>query len=92
VARLAGIPDRVIRRSKKILARIEENQGETMRAPQLREGRDQGAVGHVQLALFSKPERYLIEKIQKIDISKMTPIDALNCLHALQEKTKTLVN
>jgi DNA mismatch repair protein MutS len=92
VARLAGIPEKVIRRSKKILARIEENQGDVIASSRDLQGQVLAPKGHIQLSLFSKPERYLFDKIQNIDITKMAPIDALNCLHALQEKTKNMVN
>jgi DNA mismatch repair protein MutS len=46
---------------------------------------------HVQLHLFSRPDHIIIDKLQKLDISKMTPLDALNCLNELQEKSKTVV-
>ncbi|MBW2598379.1 MAG: hypothetical protein JRC55_07290, partial [Deltaproteobacteria bacterium] len=47
--------------------------------------------GQVQLNLFSRPDQFVIEKLQKLDISKMTPLDALNCLDELKEKAKTVV-
>ena len=46
---------------------------------------------HVQLHLFSRPDHFIIKKLQKLDISKMTPLDALNYLNELQEKSKTIV-
>jgi len=47
--------------------------------------------GEVQLSLFSRSDQFVIEKLQKLDISKMTPLDALNCLDELKEKAKTVV-
>jgi DNA mismatch repair protein MutS len=47
--------------------------------------------GQIQLNLFSSPDQFVIEKLQKLDISKMTPLDALNCLDELKEKAKTVV-
>jgi len=43
----------------------------------------------VQLDLFSKKETKLIEQLSDTDISKMTPLEALNFLNELQEKLKT---
>jgi DNA mismatch repair ATPase MutS len=39
----------------------------------------------VQLSLFRPPEEVIMEKLQKLDISSMTPLDALNYLHRLKE-------
>ena len=90
VARLAGIPEGVIRRSKMILARIEAGQhpfaGNRSRA----EKRAQHPQGHVQLGLFSPQERKLLEALQMMDVSRMTPIDALNALNELQRKAKSI--
>ncbi len=40
----------------------------------------------VQLNLFRQPETFIIEKLQQLDISKTTPIEALNYLNELKEK------
>jgi len=91
VARLAGIPDRVIQRAKKILYHI-ENDKHGLKSPAFMiEDGDVLKKGQVQLNLFSGPDQYVIEKLQKLDISKMTPLDALNCLNKLKEKAKTIV-
>ena len=91
VARLAGIPDRVIKRAKKILFNI-ENGEYSMKSPAfLSENIDALQKRQLQLNLFSKPDQFVIEKLQKLDISKMTPLDALNCLNELKEKAKTVV-
>ncbi|MEJ2657295.1 MAG: DNA mismatch repair protein MutS [Desulfobacterales bacterium] len=91
VARLAGIPKAVIRRAKKILYDIENNEYGLKGSSVLTEGLSVSGKSHVQLHLFSKPDHFILEKLQKLDISKMTPLDALNCLNELQEKAKTIV-
>ena len=91
VARLAGIPDPVIRRAKKILYDIENNECGLKGSPVWTEGANISTKGPVQLHLFSKPDHFILEKLQQLDISKMTPLDALNCLNELQEKAKTIV-
>jgi DNA mismatch repair protein MutS len=45
--------------------------------------------GPVQLDLFRKPENPILDKLSKSDISRMTPLEALNFLNELQEKLKT---
>lgn len=91
VARLAGIPDQVIMRAKKILFNIENGEHNLIGSPVLTEEINDSKKEQVQLNLFRKPDQFVIEKLQKLDISKMTPLDALNYLNELQEKAKTVV-
>ena len=91
VARLAGIPGPVIRRAKKILYDIENDEHGLRGAFALSEDLNASEKKHVQLNLFSRADHFIIEKLQKLDISKMTPLDALNYLNELQEKSKTIV-
>jgi DNA mismatch repair protein MutS len=88
VARLAGIPDQVVRRAKKILYHIETSEDGIAAAPVLTSGKDIDSNVQVQLNLFRRTEHVVVEKLQKLDISKMTPLEALNCLNELQEKAK----
>lgn len=89
VARLAGIPDQVIRRAKKILYHIENSENGIACSPVLASSEEVAPQAQVQLNLFRRPEQLVIEKLQKLDISKMTPLEALNCLNELHEKAKT---
>jgi DNA mismatch repair protein MutS len=89
VARLAGIPHTVIGRAKKILYNIEQGEYDSIGSPCLiREDKDVTR-GPVQLDLFRKPENPVLDKLSKADISRMTPLEALNFLNELQEKLKT---
>jgi len=40
------------------------------------------------LGLFKKPENVVLKRLQKLDITRMTPLEAINCLNELQEKAK----
>ncbi len=82
VARLAGIPDGVIRRAKKILTTI-ENREQAPQAAIVSEAVESD--GFTQLSLFRKPETIIIENLQKMDMIRMTPIDALTALNELHE-------
>ena len=89
VARLAGIPDRVIGRAKKILYSIENEEQDLTDAFS---DQDTPQTGPVQMDLFSKKEHFFVEKLSKLDISKMTPLEALNYLNELREKAKGIAN
>jgi DNA mismatch repair protein MutS len=80
VARLAGIPPAVIARAKKILYGIENGEHAFAgggRQPVAR-------ATPVQLDLFRGAEHQALERLRALDISAMTPLDALNCLSRLQ--------
>jgi DNA mismatch repair protein MutS len=89
VARLAGIPARVIQRAKRILYKIEQGEYNSGGTPVLINEDAPGEKGPVQLELFSKKENKLIEALAEADISTMTPLEALNYLNELKEKLKT---
>ena len=89
VARLAGIPAWVIQRAKRILYKIEQGEYNSGGAPGLISGDKPAAKGPVQLDLFNRAEHKLIEELTTMDIARMTPLEALNFLNALQEKLKT---
>ncbi len=92
VARLAGIPEPVIRRSKQILAQIEAGMHPKPESgPPGAAATGKLADGHVQLGLFSPMERKLVETLQMIDVSRITPVDALNILNDLQIKAQSVV-
>jgi DNA mismatch repair protein MutS len=88
VARLAGIPEPVIKRAKKILYNIE--QGEFAGGPSAMRAitHEKTRHGPVQLNLFHQPESRIVEKLNQADVSRMTPLDALNFLNELQEEAK----
>lgn len=91
VARLAGMPESVVRRSKAILARIEAGMHPKAAEKQMAGIKPGKRDGHVQLGLFSPVERKLVETLQMLELSRMTPIDALNTLNDLQIKAHTVV-
>jgi DNA mismatch repair protein MutS len=85
VARLAGIPDAVIHRSKKILDRIEQlaPAGQDVKIQWDALGKE--GQNPVQLDLFQSAERKIMRHLQSIDINTTTPIDALEMLQRLQQ-------
>ncbi|WDP89191.1 MAG: DNA mismatch repair protein MutS [Desulfobacter sp.] len=94
VARLAGVPDRIIDMAKGVLASVETHQApqpEVMPGPvdskpakkkkKTRKARDDG-----QMDLFAGPDTELKKMLDKVDIALMTPLDALNFLNELKQK------
>jgi DNA mismatch repair protein MutS len=86
VARLAGIPPEVIARAKKILYRIENEHAAMPEAAAAKTARP----SPVQLDLFRKHEARLAEQLKSLDLSGMTPLEAMNCLDRLQEMARAL--
>ncbi len=86
VARLAGLPSAVIERAKQILAKLEgaESDRENLREAS---GSTQ-PMEPVQMALFGSVDRRLREELKRIDVSRMTPMEAMNLLHGLSEEAK----
>ena len=85
VARLAGMPAPVIERAKDILAGLESTRDARDFFPAGRQGT---AEAPAQMALFSDSEKRLREQLSQIDVSSMTPMDAMNTLYRLTEEIK----
>ncbi len=81
VARLAGIPDTVIRHARDILDDIES--GRRRFTGISKAGISTCRSAHEQLRLFQPPENPAIERLRTLDIINMTPLAALNCLNEL---------
>ncbi|MGH7829143.1 MAG: DNA mismatch repair protein MutS [Candidatus Binatia bacterium] len=86
VARLAGLPPSVIQRAKEILKNLEGGELDDKGRPRLAQGSrpDDPA----QMALFAAPDSKLREDLKRIDVSTLTPLEALNLLHGLTEEAK----
>ena len=86
VARLAGVPRRVVERAKQILAQLEdehldaEGRSKTSRRAQRIKTRD------LQLTLFAAPEHPIVGALRDLNLDDTTPRAALDWLHAWQTK------
>ncbi len=86
VARIAGLPGDVIRRAKEILDHLERTEVDADGAPRLaRNFRENTADTAVQLGLFGPRDQKLREWIKDLDITSMTPLEALVELNRLKE-------
>jgi DNA mismatch repair protein MutS len=86
VGRLAGLPPAVIERAKQILHNLESGEAEGKRADTEKSGTDVDEP--MQMALFGSIERKLSEELRKLDVSQLSPIEALNLLHKWSEEAK----
>lgn len=89
VARLAGIPKRVIRRAKEILKNLEEHEisarGRTATLRKKLEQNPQVELFEVMLDKAEEQEPYL-DKIRELDLDEMTPIEAWQFLKDMQDE------
>lgn len=81
VARLAGLPESLLKRADVILEELEKEGGGTVPAqrPVVQEPSPMGD------SLFSSP---VIDKLLGVDVSSMTPIEAISFLYSLQKDAK----
>lgn len=96
VAKLAGVPDMIIGRAKEIVEQLCDNDitekiqsitvnvtGEKKKVPKYDE------VDLTQMSLFDTvTDEDVLNELKEVDISNLTPMDALNTLYRLQNKLK----
>ena len=97
VARLAGVPDSVIDRAKEISSWLEETDV-TDKAKNLqvrtsakkKEGVREAVPAEKQMSLFDiyPADHPVLKELAELDVSNMTPIQALNTLYELQKRLK----
>ena len=86
VARLAGLPSSVVQRAKEILRNLEGGELDEKGRPRLARGHQGGE--QAQIPLFGAAHDKIGEELKKLDVSVLTPVEALNILHDLVEKAK----
>ena len=84
VARLAGLPDTIIRRAKEVLANLEKEELNETGVPRFA-GRKLKK-GTVQLDLFSSVTDTIITEIRNLELKHLTPEEALNKLAEIKKK------
>ena len=86
VASLAGLPSSVVQRAKDILKNLEGGELDEGGRPRLA-GASSGN-DPAQMVLFTPSDTKLREELRRIDVSVLTPVEALNLLHGLVEESK----
>ena len=94
VAKLAGIPDTVIQRAKELVAQLSDNditrKVQDIAVFQSKSEAKKQALDEVdlkQISLFDTvKDEDIIQELKSIEIATLTPLEALNTLHSLQNK------
>lgn len=79
VARLAGVPEEVVGRAREILENLEGGELDEVGRPTIakrKQSRQKDRTG--QLSLFMSAEDHIIGELKGVDVTQMTPLDALN--------------
>jgi DNA mismatch repair protein MutS len=76
VAQMAGLPEVVTKRAREILSNLEKREERAKRKDEF------------QINLFEYKDNELKDVIDKIDVEKMTPLEALNKLQELKKLSK----
>jgi DNA mismatch repair protein MutS len=85
VAKLAGLPPEVIGRAREVLAEHETAEHRLSRelaSDELQPG------GAVQLTMFTPLSQKIVDQLRETDLDRLTPLEALNLLHALKQQVK----
>ena len=80
VAKLAGVPERVISRAKVILSELEAQGGPVGRAG------PEAAAAPPQFSLEDMSARAVTDRLRAADIDTLTPIEAMNLLYQLKKE------
>ncbi len=89
VARLAGLPAEVIERAKELLVQLEKGETTFLAQPAVARKRGRPVRGRepgIQLGLFRPSAEWLQDSILSLDLDRLTPLAALQTLHALKEQ------
>ncbi len=91
VAKLAGLPKEVIDRAKIILTEFEKGEELSVKsiAPEFDASeRVIRLEKTIQMPVISPQEKQILDELQKIDLNKLTPLEALNLIAGLKKKLK----
>jgi DNA mismatch repair protein MutS len=87
VARLAGLPGKVIARAREILSRHEQT--EHTLSERLTARPDEAKAGPVQLTIFTPLNADVVNAIERADLDNLKPIEALNLLAELKKQIQS---
>ncbi len=90
VARLAGVPQRVLRRAREVLRAHERAERHELAAEVAPGGVSAPAslLDPVQLTLFTPLSQRIVDRIEALEVDTLTPLQALNLLQELKEELR----
>jgi DNA mismatch repair protein MutS len=84
VARLAGVPRGVVERAKEILAQLEDEHLDAEGRPRIA-AREKPRKSERQRSLFAPAEHPLVEELRRLDLERITPLEAFELLRRWRE-------
>jgi len=84
VAKLAGLPDEVVKRAREVLA---EHENVESRMSALLAG-DSPVPQAAQLTIFTPLSQPVLERLRELDLNNLTPLEALNLLAELKKQVQ----
>ena len=84
VAKLAGLPQNIINRSKEILKMLDFNTNPSNNA----KNKNIQEISQLTLSEPNPEAKEIINKLKNIDVSVLTPVESMNILYSLVEMTK----
>ena len=85
VAKLAGLPEEVVRRAREVLA--EHENVEARMSAQLASG-ESPSPRAAQLTIFTPLSQPVLERLRELDLNRTTPLEALNLLAELKAQVQ----
>jgi DNA mismatch repair protein MutS len=86
VAKLAGVPNKIITRAKQILAELDS--GKEVSPPKRRGKASEAEQNQMQMTLTPPNQTEIIDKLAKMDVNTLTPIECMNALFELTKLAK----
>ena len=81
---MAGLPQPVIDRAREILRNLESGEYESQGQPRLARRKGKKIESLPQLSLFDAGSTAVKERLDEIDVSILTPLEALNLIDELK--------
>ena len=88
VARIAGVPEEVIIRSREVLKNLEKGEFDEVGMPKIARGRKSSLKNRAQLSLFMDDEDMIMRELTELDALNMTPLEALQKISAWKDKLR----
>ncbi len=83
VAKLAGLPDEVIKRAKEILKKIENDDVSSIHKAEKKSSQD-----FVQMSVEDTTAEKILSELKTLDVTTLTPIEAMTKLYELTNRAK----
>lgn len=86
VAKLAGVPNKVIKRAKQVLSQLESGNSKNDASPNNNKTKPQQE--DIQLSLTPPNELEIMDRLKMMDVNTLTPIECMNTLFELASLAK----